>query len=56
MNIQHIIAIVERRLVYLSQAKASAESLGDIERASAIDAEINETTSTLDQLKTLLLP
>lgn len=54
MNIQHLIAIVERRLVYLSQCRASAESTGDVERMSAIDADINETNATLERLRTLL--
>lgn len=56
MNIQHLITIVERRLVYLSQAKSSAEAVGDLARATAIEADINETAFTLEQLKTLLLP
>jgi|LakMenEpi03Aug12_release.lakeMendotaPanAssembly.Ray.scaffolds.fasta_scaffold3880673_2 hypothetical protein len=54
MNIQHLIAIVERRIVYLSQVRSSAEALGDIERVAAIDAEVNETNATLVKLRTLL--
>lgn len=54
MNIQHLIAILERRLVYLSQNRSSAESLGDLVQLAAIDADISETNSTLQQLKTLL--
>ena len=54
MNIQHLITILERRLVYLSQNRSSAESLGDLVQLAAIDADISETTATLQQLKTLL--
>ena len=54
MNIQHLITILERRLVYLSQNRSSAESLGDLVQLAAFDADISQTTSTLQQLKTLL--
>lgn len=54
MNITQLIAIVERRLVYLSQVKASAETLGDLAQSASIEAQIAETNDTLNKLNTLL--
>ena len=53
MTIQQIIEMLKRRLVNLSQLRTSAADLGDLDRASAIDAEIAETQTSLDALTTL---
>ena len=54
MNIQTLIKLLEAKLSSLSQAKATAEVLGEIERVAALDLEINEVESTLHQMRTLL--
>jgi hypothetical protein len=54
MNITDLISIVQRRLVYLSQLRTSAENIGDLNQVSVIDTEMSEAQDTLNKLKTLL--
>jgi hypothetical protein len=54
MTIATLIAMCEKRLVYLGQVKTSAEALGDIAQVEAIDLQIAETTETLNLLQTLV--
>lgn len=53
MTVTEIIEMLSRRLANLSQQRSSAGSLGDLERVASLDAEIAETQSTLDALRTL---
>lgn len=53
MTINDLINMCRTRLVYLSQLRASAESLGDIKQVEKIDADIAATQETLNQLLTL---
>ena len=54
MTIEKLIALCERRLVYLSQLKTTAEALGDIEQIEKLNQEIAETNSTKNSLLTLI--
>ena len=54
MKIETLIAMCEKRLVYLGQVRTSAEALGDIAQVESIDAQIAETTETLNLLYTLV--
>lgn len=53
MTIAQLIIIASNRLTALNTARATAVSLGEIERMNMLDAEIVETQNTLDALKTL---
>jgi hypothetical protein len=53
MTINDLINMCKARLVYLSQLRASAVSLGDINQVDKIDSEISSTQDTLNQLLTL---
>jgi hypothetical protein len=53
MTIDQIIELLNRRLVNLSQLRTSAETMGELDRVLALDAEIAETQNTLDALNTL---
>ncbi|MFN7881569.1 MAG: hypothetical protein ACK5PF_00930, partial [bacterium] len=54
MTIREIIDMCEARLVQLDGRRTSATSLGDIRQVQQIDAEKEETQTTLNQLRTLL--
>ncbi len=53
MNIPSLIDMCKAQLVNLSQLRASAERLGDVEQVMAIDAKSAETQATLNALLTL---
>ena len=53
MNIPNLIEMCKAQVVNLSQLRASAERLGDVEQVMAIDAKLAETQATLNQLLTL---
>jgi hypothetical protein len=53
MSIADIIKMIESRLATLNGLRGTAVSLGDLSQLNYIDAEIQQTTLTLDQLKTL---
>jgi hypothetical protein len=53
MTTNTLIELLEKNLVNLSQLKTSAEALGDVNQVIAVDLEIEETQTTLNQLKTL---
>lgn len=53
MTIPELIAMYERRIVYLESVKGSALALGDISQVDAIDAEIAQTQVTLNILKAI---
>ena len=53
MTIQEIIAMCERRIVYLESVKGSALALGDIAQVDAIDEDIATTQATLNTLKAI---
>jgi hypothetical protein len=48
-----LIELLEKKLVNLSQLKNSAEALGDVNQVLTIDLEIEETQTTVNQLKLL---
>lgn len=52
MNSEQLIAILERRIDYLSQTRAIALTTGDIEQAERIAADIADTQATIAKLKT----
>ncbi len=54
MNIQYLIAMLEKRIAHLEQIKSSYEALGDIDQVESADVMISEVQATLAQLKTLL--
>jgi hypothetical protein len=53
MTVAEIILIVRNRLSTLGQQRSHAVAIGDVERVTAIDADIAETTTTLAQLESL---
>jgi hypothetical protein len=53
MSIADLIQLVSNKLAALNSARASAASVGDLVQVVALDAQINETQLTLDQLRTL---
>lgn len=53
MTRKDLISLVEARLAYLQQLRASAAQLGDIQQIARIDAEMAETQETLTKLLTL---
>ena len=55
MNLDDLIRLLEARLAALNSAVATATSLGHIERIVQLDAEIEETQATLDQVRTLVV-
>lgn len=54
MSVPELIDMMNRRLAYLSQLRASAVVLGDVAQVDKIDAEIASTQETLNKL--LLIP
>ncbi|MFY7819908.1 MAG: hypothetical protein ACOVP3_03575 [Rhodoluna sp.] len=50
MTVSQIIEMLERRVAYLSQLRASAAALGDIARAASLDEDLAETELTLATL------
>jgi hypothetical protein len=55
MLLQDIIQILNNRLEALKARKTIAVSSGELEQVYTLDLEISETTSTLNQLKTLVV-
>ena len=53
MTVGYLIDLLTRRLAILSNNRASAESNGDLDKVVSLDAEIEETQSTLNQLQSL---
>lgn len=53
MTIADLIALAVKRLVHLTQLKASAESLGDVATMAQLDSAITETEATVDKLRSL---
>jgi len=53
MSITDLIAMCETQLVRLSQLRSSAVTLGDLKQVAAVDAQAEETQSTLNKLRTL---
>lgn len=50
MSVPELIDMMNRRLAYLSQLRASAVALGDVAQVDKIDAEIASTQETLNKL------
>jgi hypothetical protein len=53
MTIPQLIDMARKRLVHLTQLRASAEALGDVTAEAAFSAEISDTEMTLASLLTL---
>jgi hypothetical protein len=53
MTVTDIISMLEKRIAQIGQLRTSAERLGDIERVTALDAELAETEATLAALRAL---
>lgn len=53
MTVSELIQMLERRVVYLQSVRTSAVALGDLQQVERVESEINETQSTLNQLRTL---
>lgn len=51
MQLTEIIQIVENRQATLSNGRAQAVAIGDLKAVYELDAQIEETRLTLDQLK-----
>lgn len=51
MTLDDLIALTENRLNTLNVARVNAFSAGDVAAVNAIDADILQTTITLDQLR-----
>ena len=54
MSIQELIELVRRKLTSLSGARSHAYLVGDVEAVVDLDAKIETTQSSLDQLLTLV--
>lgn len=53
MTLSELIQMCERRIVHLQTVRGSASTLGDLQQVERVDADINETQATLNQLRTL---
>jgi hypothetical protein len=53
MTIPDLIAMAQAKLATLNNAKATATARGDGPQIAEIDAEIQETTDTIEALRTL---
>jgi hypothetical protein len=53
MTIQDLIRLLANRVATLNVDKATAESRGDLERVTTLDAEIAETEVTLSALRAI---
>jgi len=53
MSIEDLIRLMEARLAALNAARASAAAVGDLAQVTRIDADVAQTQTTLDQLRTL---
>jgi hypothetical protein len=51
MNIAFIIKVLENRLQSLNNIRSAAINVGDLEKIVQIDAEIDETQMTLNELR-----
>jgi hypothetical protein len=51
--IEELITLVERRRAHLTQLKASAEMLGDLNSLTHLEEQIAETEATLAKLRSL---
>ena len=54
MNLTDIIRIVSNRLDALRAQRVLAVHVGDLEQVTRLDADIAQTQTTLDQLRTLV--
>lgn len=53
MTIQELIVFAENRLQHLNNAVATAIQLGDVDRLSQLEVEVNDTEETLSKLRDL---
>jgi len=53
MTIEKLIDLVDRRLTYLRLLRDNAEQIGDLTRVEELDEEIQTSTNTANQLRSL---
>ncbi len=53
MTLIELIGMLERQITYLQMLRSAAQVLGDIDRVSAIDADIAKSQLTLSQLQSI---
>lgn len=51
MSLSDLIALLEKRLVYLGSLRSSAAALGDVAQIERIDADSAETQQTLNRIR-----
>lgn len=56
MTLPELITIVRNRIASLHQARSHAVAVGDVQRVSAIDADVAETEATRATLIAALTP
>lgn len=56
MKLTDLIEMCERRLLQLGNRRTSAVELGDMRQIQDIDAEAEDTQTTLNRLRTLAAP
>jgi hypothetical protein len=54
VTIHEILVTLQAKLVQLSTLRNAAAQIGNIDQMMKYDSEINETTSTVEAIKTLL--
>jgi hypothetical protein len=54
MSVEDLIRLMEARLAALNSARGSAAAVGDVAQVTRLDADIAQTQTTLDQLRTLV--
>jgi hypothetical protein len=53
MTIEKLIDLVDRRLTYLRLLRDNAEQIGDLTRVEELNEEIQTSTNTANQLRSL---
>lgn len=51
MTIQQLLAMMSNKLAALNNAQATADRLGNLEEATRLSVEIQETQTTINQLQ-----
>ncbi len=56
MKLDYLLAIMQNRVLSLTEARKAAVTAGDIERIEQIDGDLLTTENTVEQLKRALQP
>ncbi len=54
MKLDHILSIMQNRILTLTEARKTAVTAGDIERIEQLDGDILTTENTVEQIKSML--